>query len=345
MSTLVLIALALRGLGDAQTQDGGGEPPQAARRVIDGRMTDAHGRPVHEGKVLFAHQNPPLAFQELWAATIDSQGYYHVELATYPVGATTIPPTGRLRYLALVPGFRGETGRVDTESGPAKVDIRLVPEEWRSTEIVLQNTAVDPVAGARVSLMLGGRTTWSRQITDPQGRCVVKSAPGITWICRVEHPDYMTTEFGSRGATEDPPMLRVPLFASIEGRVVDPSGNPWAGIQIGRLLSDRVIVTKTSEPLMVLPFRGAKDFQVTDSQGRFKLSPLTPLNSRDLGGNSRDIKTQPLTVCFADPTMHHVFFTRLDVQGARHAHEIVLHQHVPCAFRSSTLPPSPTGSF
>ena len=105
----------------------------------------------------------------------------------------------------------------------------------------------------------------------------------------------------------------MPLFARIEGRVVDPTGKPLAGIQIGRALSDLRVVAKTSEPLMVLPLSVGKGPQFTDAQGRFKLAPIVTLDGRDLS-RSQGFRTRPLTICFADEEMRRVFFLPVDVQ-------------------------------
>ena len=190
-------------------------------------------------------------------------------------------------------------------------------------------------------MKMGGRAVWSRQTSDAQGRCVVKSAPGVTCVLSVEHEGYLPTEFGTRGTAADPTSFKVPLFATIEGRVVDPAGKPLAGIQIGSVLTDIVVVAKTSEPLRILPLRGVKGLQVTDAQGKFRLAPLVRLDSRDFA-NLRDFKVWPLAICFADETMRRVFFLRVNVQSARRPYEITLRQAVRCAFRSSMRSSSPT---
>ncbi len=78
MSTLVTLLVSLVGLG-------GGQPAQPATRVMEGRVTDAQGRPVREGKIMFAPQNPPLAFHESWTAAIDPQGHFRIELSTLSI--------------------------------------------------------------------------------------------------------------------------------------------------------------------------------------------------------------------------------------------------------------------
>jgi thiol-disulfide isomerase/thioredoxin len=323
MSTLVPIVAGLLGLAGAQTPGGGAQVREPAIRVIEGRVTDVQGRPVHEGKIMFAPQNPPLAFHESWTAALDPQGHYRIELSTLSIGLSTFPPTCKLRCLVLVPGFRSGVGKVDAETGSARVDIQLTPEEWRTTEVLLVDRDGKPVSGASVSMNLGGRALWSRLTSDAQGRCVVKSAPGVPFGLSVEHEGYLPAEFGTRGTAADPTSFKVPLFANIEGRVVDPSGKPLSGIRIGRMLTDIWVVAKTSEPLMILPLRGEKDLQVTDSQGKFRLAPPVALDSRDFAG-SRNFKIWPLAICFANDTMRQVYFLRVDVQSARRHYEITL---------------------
>jgi thiol-disulfide isomerase/thioredoxin len=323
MSTSVPIVVVLVGLGGLQAPGGGGQALQPATRLIEGRVTDVQGHPVREGKIMFGLQNPPRSFDEAWTAAIDQEGHYRIELSALSIGRSTVPPTGRLRCLVLVSGFRSGAGKVDADTGSARVDIQLTPEEWRTTEILLVNREGKPVPGAVVSMKLGGRAVWSRQTSDAQGRCVVKSAPGVPFELSVEHEGYLPTEFVTLGTAADPTNFKVPLFATIEGRVVDPAGKPLAGIQIGRMLTDRLVVAETSEPLRILPLRGVKGLQVTDAQGKFRLAPLVRLDGRDFA-NLRDFKVWPLAICFADETKRRVFFLRVDVQNARRPYEITL---------------------
>jgi thiol-disulfide isomerase/thioredoxin len=323
MSTSVSIVVVLVQLGGLQAPGGGGQAHQPATRLIEGHVTDVQGHPVREGKIMFALQNPPLAFHESWTADIDQEGHYRIELSTLSIGRGTVPPTGRLRCLVLVSGFRSGAGKVDAETGSAKVDIQLTPEEWRTTEILLVDREGKAVPGALVSTKMGGRAVWSRQTSDAHGRCLVKSAPGVTCAFSVEHERYLPTEFGIRGTAADPTSFKVPLFAMIEGRVVDPAGKPLAGIQIGSVLTDMMVAAKTSEPLRILPLRGEKGLKVTDAQGKFRLAPIVRLDSRDFA-NLRDFKVWPLAICFADETMRRVFFLRVDVQSGRRPYEITL---------------------
>ena len=323
MSTLALTVMGLLCLEGVQAPIGGGQAAQSARPVIEGRVTGSQGRPSREGKVMFAPQNPPIAFHEAWTVAIDAQGHYRIELSTLSIGTSTFPPTGRLRYLALVPGFRSHAGTVNIESGSAKVDVQLTPEEWRRIEILFVDREGKAVPGARVSLKIGGRAVWSQQTSDSQGRCLFGSAPGVSWTTSVGHDEYVPTEFGMRGASADPTSVKVPLFGRTEGRVVDPTGRPLAGIRIGRILTDLLVDAKASEPLMILPLGGYEDIQLTNAEGRFMLAPLVRLDGRDFGRSAK-FKTSSLAFCFADEAMRRVFFLRVDVQDNRSPYEITL---------------------
>ncbi len=94
MSTSVPIVVVLVGLGGLQAPGGGGQALQPATRLIEGRVTDVQGHPVREGKIMFALQNSPLAFDEAWTAAIDQEGHYRIELSTLSIGRITFPPTG-----------------------------------------------------------------------------------------------------------------------------------------------------------------------------------------------------------------------------------------------------------
>ena len=175
MSTLAPFVLAFMVLPGSQTPNATEPPSQSATRIIEGRVTDGQGRPVHEGKVMFAPQDPPLPFSERATAAIDAQGHYRIEISTFPYGDRPIPASGVLRYLVLVPGFRSGAGRVAAEPASAKIDVQLTPEEWKPTEILLVDRDGKPVPGAEVKLMMGGSAVWSRHTSDAKGRCLVKS--------------------------------------------------------------------------------------------------------------------------------------------------------------------------
>jgi thiol-disulfide isomerase/thioredoxin len=322
MSTLMSIFLGFLSLGAGQAPTNGGEVAQSATRVIEGRVTDGQGRPVREGKVMFAPRDPPLPFQESATASVDAEGHYRIELSTFRIGTSATPATVALQYLVLVPGFRRGSGRIDAASGPIKLDVKLTPEEWRTTEILLVDREGKPVAGASVSLKLGGRTVWSRQSSDAQGRCLVKSAADVPCMFLVEHDAYVPMEFGTRSTAVDPISFKVPLFASIEGRVVDPARKPLAGIQIGMMLAER-IVDKAGEGLRLLPLRGSKEPVTTDAHGRFRLAPIVRLDGKDIG-RKPDLKIWPPRICFADKDLRQVFFLRVDLQRASGPYEITL---------------------
>ena len=91
MSTYVPIVVVLVGLGGLQAPGGGGQALQPATRLIEGRVTDVQGHPVREGKIMFALQNSPLGFDEAWAAAIDPEGHYRIELSTLSIGTEHLP--------------------------------------------------------------------------------------------------------------------------------------------------------------------------------------------------------------------------------------------------------------
>ncbi len=322
MSIVVSIVVGFMGLGEVQSQGGREQAAPPATRVVEGRVTDTNGNPVREGKVMFAPQNPPWPFQKSGMAAIDAQGHYRIELATFSLGTVTMPATGALRYQVLVPGFRGGDGRVAATTGPAKVDVQLTPEEWRTTEILLVDRDGKPVADGVVSLELGGTAVWSRQASDARGRCLVKSAPNVAFRITVEKEGYLPTQFATRATPADPTSFTIPLYATIDGRVVDPDGKPLPGIQIGMMLAEG-IVGNTGSGLKLYPLRGLKDLITTDAQGRFKLAPLVIVDGKDLG-HKPDLTIWHPRICFADKDLRRVLFGRLDVQGAARPYEITL---------------------
>jgi hypothetical protein len=290
-------------------------------RVIEGRVTDAQGRPVREGKVMFAPQTPPVPFSEAGTSAIDARGHYRIELSGFPHGSRLLLSTGPVRFLVLAPGFRGGVGKVDAGTGPATVDVRLSAEAWRESEIVLVDRDGKPVVGAELTLQMGGTVTWSREMSDADGRCRLKSAPGQPFEISVRREGYLPTVFNSRATADDPTSFKVPLYPRIQGRVVDPARKPLAGIQIGRLIAPNYDagLDKPSDYLTMYPLSGSTKPAITDGEGRFSLAPKVRLDTR-----SGKFRIWPLPVCFADPELRRVFFLRVDLQSSDRPYEITL---------------------
>ncbi len=309
------------GPGAQQAEKTDARPAQPATRVVQGRVTDLEGRPVREGKVMFGPQIPLLPFAESGMAGIDLDGHFRIELAGSSFVSEDVPATGALRYLVLVPGFRGEPGKVDAGPGPATLNVRLSPAEWTTTEVCLVDREGKPIAGADVTLRMGGLFTWSHETSDDQGRCRVKSAPGQGFEIMVKRDGYMSTRFGSRATADDPTKFTVPLYAPIQGRVVDPAGRPLSGIQVGRLIAPNYNagLDKPSVGLEMYPPIGSKKPLTTTEDGRFTLTPTVDLDRR-----SGEFRSWPIGVCFADQELRRIYFLRVDLQGPRQPYEITL---------------------
>ncbi len=202
------------------------------------------------------------------------------------------------------------------------MDVRLSAEEWASTEIVLVDREGKPVSGAEVTIQLGGPFTWSRETSDAQGRCIVKSPPNQGFSMSIHREGFLPTRLGTRGSSEGPPKsLTVPLYAAIDGRVVDEAGKPLAGIKVGRLIAPNYDggLDKPSDYLEVFPPAGSTKPAITDSLGRFQVAPRINLDNR-----TGKFKIWPMAVCFADADLRRVYFLRVDVEAPRQPYEIVL---------------------
>jgi RNA polymerase sigma factor (sigma-70 family) len=301
----------------------GADAPASRRatRILQGRVTDAQGQPVREGKVMFAPQTPPVPFAESGMALIDGDGRYRITLSATPFGSEPSPATGLLRYLVLAPGYRGEVGKVDAGFEPATLDIRLSAEAWRTTELRLVDRDGKSIPKAEVTLQMGGPFTWSRETSDAEGRCRVRSAPGQSFSIAVQCDGYLPARFSSRATADDPTSYTVPLYAQIQGRVVDLAGKPLPGIQIGRLIAPNYEagLDNPTDRLMLYPPLGSTKPATTDAEGRFTLAPTVNLHYR-MG----ELMTWPIAVCFADEALLRVYFLRVDLQGPRRPYEIAL---------------------
>ncbi len=309
----------------AQAAGAARQPQPAARpgtRVIAGRLTDATGRPVAGAKVMFAPKTPLMSFQEAGMAVSNADGRYRIELAGFPFGSETVPATNALRYLVLAPEFHSEVGNVDAGKMPVALDVRLSAEEWTSTEILLVDRDGKPVSGAELTVQLGGAFTWSRETSDAQGRCTVKSPRTQGFSMSIRRDGFLPTRLGTRGTAEGPPKsVTVPLYAKIEGRVVDAGGKPLADIQVGRLIAPNYDagLDKPSDYLQVFAPAGSTKPAITDSEGRFHVEPRIDLDNR-----AGKFKLWPMAVVFADTDLRRVYFLRVDFEAPRQPYEIVL---------------------
>jgi RNA polymerase sigma factor (sigma-70 family) len=297
------------------------EKGQPGTRVIQGRVTDAQGQPVRDGRVMFAPPTPMASLDESSTAVTDANGRFRIELAAFHLGSDTLPATGPLRYLVLAPSFRGEAGKVDAGVATATLNIRLSAEAWRTTELQLVDRDGKPVASADVALQMAGGFTWSRETSDAQGRCIVKSAPGQGFAISIKRDGYLTTRFGSQATADDPTRFTVPLYSPIQGRVVDVAGKALAGIQVGRLIAPTYDggLDKPSDHLEVCPIIGSKKPAITDEEGHFRLSPKVDLDDR-----TGKLKVWPMAVCFADLSLRRICFLRVDLEALRQPYEITL---------------------
>jgi thiol-disulfide isomerase/thioredoxin len=169
---------------------------------------------------------------------------------------------------------------------------------------------------------MGGSVVWMREKSDAQGRCRIKSAPRQGFSVSVQHEGHLPATFGSRATADDPTSFTVTLYDAIQGRVVDPSGKPLAGIQIGGMIARDydMPLKKGSNLLVMAPLRGCEKPATTDAKGRFLVAPHIRLNSRS--GKFRILPR--LAVCFADEALRQVFFLRFDEESPRRSYEITL---------------------
>jgi peroxiredoxin len=107
----------------------------------------------------------------------------------------------------------------------------------------------------------------------------------------------------------------------IQGRVVDPTGRPLSGIQVGRLIAPNYDagLDKPSARLEMAPAIGSKKPETTNEDGRFALAPTVTLDRR-----SGEFTSSPIAVCFADQELRRIYFLRVDLKNPRPPYEIIL---------------------
>jgi hypothetical protein len=155
-----------------------------AGRVVERRVLDSQGQPVHNGKVFFGPQEVRVPFTEESTASLDNEGRYRIELKNFPVGEDTMPATGQLRFLVLAPGFRPELGKGEAGTDPLVVDIRLTPESWKEPRLRFVNRHGKAVADVNVDCSsAAGRSGRSSPLT-PRAAAESRHRPG--WVSRLQ---------------------------------------------------------------------------------------------------------------------------------------------------------------
>ena len=181
--------------------------------------------------------------------------------------------------------------------------------------------------------------TWSRETCDSEGRCLVRTPRGQGFAAEIRRAGFLPTRFGARGTTLDAKSFTVPLYAAIQGRVIDTNGKPVEGIQVGRLIAPNYDtgLDKPSQSLEVYPPVGSEKPATTDSEGRFRVEPR--VNLRDETGK---LKVWPMPVVFADAALKRICFLRVDLEAAQPASEITLHpaRHVRIPIQHEVAVPS-----
>jgi hypothetical protein len=71
-------------LGGPHVRPANGQAPRPATRVIQWRITDAQGRPVREGRVMFGPRTSLASFDESGMAVVDVEGHFRIELSGFP---------------------------------------------------------------------------------------------------------------------------------------------------------------------------------------------------------------------------------------------------------------------
>ena len=271
--------------------------------MVSGRVLDDRGRPPHAARISFAPTAPGAMLSESTTVAVDDQGRYKIEVIDVVVGGTNYPAAGELRSLVIAPGFRPVVGKVEPGPSPSTVDISLTPEPWRETEFRLIDPVSRPVEGVVVDLTIGGSLVWERLQSDRAGAIRTVTPRGLGFQVAARPKAYLATTVGFRGIADDPPLVTIPLFEPIRGRVVDPEGKPVPGIRIGRVIGTDGFNDdpEARKRTIVFPLVGTNP-ALTDADGRFDLRPKIRLDSRELG-KSAVFGPQTQALCFADESL------------------------------------------
>jgi thiol-disulfide isomerase/thioredoxin len=288
------------------------EPPI---RIVEGRVSDAEGKPVRQGKVMFAPPIAGLMLRESATATIDESGRYRVEVTDFPpYGPKPLPASGPLKFVVLSPGFKPAVGSVEAGDGPSKVDVKLEPEPWKTTDLVLADRRGKPAADGdvTVSILSPAGPLWSKLKPDAEGRCRIEMAQNQPFGVEIRREGSPTLSFALRGSDNEPSGIKVTLREPIRGRVVDSEGKPVPGVRIGGWIGPDFAPDGPAGPSTLRPTLSQKEVATTDGEGRFVLSPSLRISPLRVGA-SGEFRSNPQRLCFADETLRRLAFLDVDM--------------------------------
>ncbi len=226
------------------------------RESVEVKLVDDRDQPIDTAQISVVSLNPDVPLRQT--------------VFTFESGTAEVADARGLSVLISVeaPGFTRATRSFDAV--PEEITIKLS----RGVLVHGRVTAVRGrtyLSGATATLFAQGRRWVST--TNSEGLFRVKDVPPGSVRVSVAHPDYATSEHAFKvehtGRTDRPfelPVIDLSEPATLEGKVVDPSGNPVSGARVGVGTVPAFLPAGALPPGMV----------TTDSQGRFSLPGVMP---------------------------------------------------------------------
>ncbi|WP_165065920.1 TlpA family protein disulfide reductase [Paludisphaera rhizosphaerae] len=325
MPKLVTTVLFLLFATYATAEEPAKNPTTPITRTIQGRVVDADGRPVTQGKVYFSISDWFPKYTNEGTAELGPDGMYHLELKDYKDGDLSVPASNARRYTVVAAGFQAEQGLLAAGVEAATLDFRLSPAEWKTTSLRFVDQRNHPVAGVDVDVQIARNVVWATLKSDREGICRVVSPPRKSAGILVDSRDYLPIECSISGGADDPTEVVIPMFDPIRGRVIDPAGTPQKRVEIGGSIGSEydANIPNSQLSLYVNGFPNPYEPEKTDDQGRFALRPKITLDNRgrDRSGTFR-LPLEPL--CFADSTLRNMAFLGVDLKNPLPMYEVVL---------------------
>jgi len=255
------------------------------------------------GRVLKLEDRQPVAGAEV-IYRIESFGsgrrqeLVHLEQTTDPKGEFLFAPVSRRGYqiLVLAEGFSPGRPEPDAPSMPSAASQERLVEIYLKKKGGIQGTVLDPegrpLSRARVRLLqAGARLARSdRSTSDEMGRFQIESVEGsVPFSVLASHPSHAPGKLDGlmidTGERLEGLEIRTQRPASIEGSLVGPGGELFAGAQ----------VTLDGVKGILSRYAGVLPLTMSDEEGCFRFEGLMP-GSYVLSAYRGELRSDPLDV-------------------------------------------------
>jgi RNA polymerase sigma factor (sigma-70 family) len=166
-------------------------------------------------------------------------------------------------------GLEGAVKVVDFAEGTTNATADLFPERGKTLPVRIEDPEGKPLAGAIVS---GMTELWPITFTAKQAECTIYALDGIHQRHVVFY--HRERKLGGhvivRGDEKDPVTVRLQPLGTVTGRLLDPDGQPLAGVEVS------LNMPLSAESDLFRYLNAQREPVKTDKDGRFRLEGVLP---------------------------------------------------------------------